>query len=46
VGGKYDQFIGMIQEKYGYTREHIEEEVDRWTAKHEAPKETVAVPTA
>jgi uncharacterized protein YjbJ (UPF0337 family) len=46
VGGKYDQFVGMIQEKYGYTREHVEEEVDRWTAKHEASQEKIAVPAA
>ena len=26
VSGKYDQLIGLLQEKYGYTREQAEEE--------------------
>ena len=43
VGGKYDQFVGVLQEKYGYTRERAEEEIDRVTAEHEAQqKVTVA----
>jgi len=29
VGGKYDKFVGLLQEKYGYTREHAEEEINR-----------------
>jgi len=29
VGGKYDKFVGLLQEKYGYTREHAEAEIDR-----------------
>jgi len=29
VRGKADQLIGVIQEKYGYTREHAEEEFNR-----------------
>ncbi len=29
VGGKYDQLIGLLQQKYGYTREHAEAEFDR-----------------
>jgi len=44
VGGKYDQFVGVLQEKYGYTREHAEEEIDRVTAEHEAQQKKVAVP--
>lgn len=32
VGGKYDQFIGLIQEKYGYTRERAEQEFNKRTA--------------
>lgn len=32
VAGKYDQFIGLLQEKYGYTRERAEEEFDRRVA--------------
>ena len=41
VGGKYDQFVGLLQEKYGYTRERAEEEIDRRAAEHE---KKVAVP--
>jgi uncharacterized protein YjbJ (UPF0337 family) len=29
VGGKADQFIGLLQQKYGYTREHAEEEFNQ-----------------
>ena len=29
VGGKADQFIGLLQQKYGYTREHAEEEINK-----------------
>lgn len=46
VGGKYDQFVGMLQEKYGYTRERVEEEVDRRTAEYEAYQKEVAVSVA
>jgi uncharacterized protein YjbJ (UPF0337 family) len=46
VGGKYDQFVGMLQEKYGYTREHAEAEIDRQTAAFEAYQSQVAVPEA
>ncbi len=43
VGGKYDQFVGMLQEKYGYTRERAEAEIDRRTAEYEAYQKEVAV---
>jgi uncharacterized protein YjbJ (UPF0337 family) len=26
VGGKFDQLIGLLQEKYGYTQQQAEEE--------------------
>lgn len=29
VGGKADQLIGVLQQKYGYTKEHAEEEFNR-----------------
>jgi uncharacterized protein YjbJ (UPF0337 family) len=44
VGGKYDQFVGMLQEKYGYTRERAEEEINRRTAEYETLQKTVANP--
>ena len=45
VGGKFDQFVGLLQEKYGYTRERAEEEINRRTAEHEAQQKKAAVPT-
>ena len=44
VGGKFDQFVGLLQEKYGYTREHTEEEINRRMAEYEAQKKEVADP--
>jgi uncharacterized protein YjbJ (UPF0337 family) len=29
IEGHRDRLVGLLQEKYGYTREHAEEEVDR-----------------
>lgn len=29
VEGKADQMIGLLQQKYGYTKEHAEEEFNR-----------------
>jgi uncharacterized protein YjbJ (UPF0337 family) len=31
VGGKYDQLIGLLQQKYGYTRQQAEEEYQKRT---------------
>jgi uncharacterized protein YjbJ (UPF0337 family) len=36
VGGKYDHFVGLIQEKYGYTREYAENEINRRMVEYEA----------
>jgi len=36
VGGKYEQFVGVVQEKYGYTREAAETEIDKRVAEFEA----------
>lgn len=38
AGGKLDQFLGLIQEKYGYTRERVEKEYNGRMAKYEANK--------
>lgn len=35
VAGKYDLFVGLLQEKYGFTQERAEEEVDRQIRDHE-----------
>jgi uncharacterized protein YjbJ (UPF0337 family) len=37
VGGKYDKFVGLLQEKYGFSRERAEEEVNRQIADHDNP---------
>jgi uncharacterized protein YjbJ (UPF0337 family) len=37
VGGHYDKFVSLLQEKYGYNRERAEEEVNRQIADHEGP---------
>lgn len=29
AGGKADQLIGLLQQKYGYTKEHAEKEFNR-----------------
>jgi uncharacterized protein YjbJ (UPF0337 family) len=29
AGGNADQIVGLLQQKYGYTREHAEEEFNR-----------------
>lgn len=36
VGGKYEKFIGLLQEKYGMTRERAEDEVNRQVVEHDA----------
>lgn len=36
VGGKYEQFVGVVQEKYGYTREVAETEINKRVAEFEA----------
>jgi uncharacterized protein YjbJ (UPF0337 family) len=45
VGGKAEQFIGLLQQKYGYTREQADQEFDRWLkeAKADKDEEKVAV---
>ena len=46
VAGKYESFIGLIQEKYGYTRERAEKEYDRRVAEYEAHQKKDAAPAA
>lgn len=36
VGGKFDKFIGLLQEKYGYTRIRAKKELDRQMAAYDA----------
>jgi uncharacterized protein YjbJ (UPF0337 family) len=30
IEGNYDQFVGLLQERYGYDRERAEREVDEY----------------
>lgn len=29
VAGRFDMFIGLLQEKYGYSRAHAEQEIEK-----------------
>lgn len=33
IGGRYDELTGLIQEKYGYTREQAKQQVDAFIQK-------------
>ena len=35
VGGQYDVFIGLLQEKYGYSRQQAEEEIGKQMNEYE-----------
>ena len=35
VGGQFDVFAGLLQEKYGYTREQAEEEIEKQMNEYE-----------
>ena len=45
VAGKFDQFVGVLQEKYGYTREAAEKEINQRMAEYEAHQKKSSVPT-
>ncbi len=32
IAGKRDQLIGRLQQRYGYSKEEAEKEIDRWQA--------------
>ncbi len=39
IGGKKDQFLGKLQERYGYSKEQSQKELDAWMkAQDDAPK--------
>lgn len=44
VGGKFEQFVGVVQEKYGYTREAAETEINKRVAEFEAAQKKHAEP--
>ena len=36
AAGKFDVFVGLLQEKYGYTRQHAVDEIDKRVTEYEA----------
>src|SRR5512146_898692 len=45
AAGKFDVLAGLLQEKYGYTREHAAEEIDRRVTEYESNLKGKTVPT-
>ena len=35
INGKFETFVGVLQERYGYSREQAEEEIDRFMREYE-----------
>jgi len=35
INGQYDKLVGSIQERYGYSRDRAEKEVDRFMTDHD-----------
>ena len=42
--GKYEVFAGLLQEKYGYTREHAANEIDKKVTEYHARLKEKTVP--
>ena len=42
--GKYEVFAGLLQEKYGYTREHAANEIDKKVTEYQARLKEKTVP--
>jgi uncharacterized protein YjbJ (UPF0337 family) len=34
IAGEYEKLVGQVQERYGYTREQAEEEIDEYFDRH------------
>jgi len=45
AAGKFEVFTGLLQEKYGYTREAAVEEIDKRVTEYEAKLKKSTVPT-
>jgi uncharacterized protein YjbJ (UPF0337 family) len=45
AAGKFDVLTGIIQEKYGYTREAAAEEIDKRVTEYETKMKAGTVPT-
>ncbi len=40
LSGKKDQFLGKLQERYGYSKDEAEREMDEWARTHSEPVNT------
>ena len=45
AAGKFDVLAGLLQEKYGYTREAAADEIDKRVTEYEASLKKKTVPT-
>jgi uncharacterized protein YjbJ (UPF0337 family) len=45
AGGKFDVLAGLLQEKYGYSRQRATEEIDKRVTEYEAKLKKNTVPT-
>ena len=45
IAGKRDRLAGLLQEKYGYTRQRAAREIDRRVTAYEANLKKTTVPT-
>ncbi|OGO31553.1 MAG: hypothetical protein A2136_10890 [Chloroflexi bacterium RBG_16_54_11] len=40
IGGRFDSLVGILQQKYGYTRQQAMDEIDRRLSSYEAKAQT------
>jgi uncharacterized protein YjbJ (UPF0337 family) len=45
AAGKFEVLIGLLQEKYGYTRERAADEIDKRVTEYEAGLKSTTQPT-
>ena len=45
AAGKLDVLAGLLQEKYGYTRQHAEDEIEKRLAEYEASLKSETTPS-
>jgi uncharacterized protein YjbJ (UPF0337 family) len=45
AGGKFDVLVGLLQEKYGYSRKHAADEIDSRVTVYEAALKSKTQPT-
>ena len=46
AAGKYEVFAGLLQEKYGYSREHAANEIDKRVTEYQARLKEKTVPVS